>query len=212
MSSDPEMPDDDEAARAARIKAAASVGYNSGNPLWSYANKPSGPHESWQPSQLGGRIGRGLFGAPLIGLALGLVVSFVTFSAAPLFVGLLLGLLIWALIASLSKSHAERRAREGTMSRATPDYLILDALRVICLIGACIAPFVGLFAAMETLKGYHVLVGLSSGVSLLLIAAWIGLAIDIAKHAKQAAGELKELRLLLIQQSEARGKAESTKD
>jgi hypothetical protein len=101
----------------------------------------------------------------------------------------------------LTRANAARRSGEA-VPRVTPDYLILEALRVICLIGACIAPFVGLFAAMETASGYHFLIGLLSGVSLLLAAAWIGLAIDVAKHAKQAAEELKELRLLLTKQLE----------
>jgi hypothetical protein len=110
----------------------------------------------------------------------------------------------------LAMANSERRAGRN-VPRVTPDYLILDALRVICLIGACIAPFVGLFAAMETASGYHFLIGLLSGVSLLLMAAWIGLAIDIAKHAKQAAGELKELRLLLAKQLEPPNRPESAK-
>jgi hypothetical protein len=110
----------------------------------------------------------------------------------------------------LAKANAARRAGE-VVPRVTPDYLILNCLRVICLIGACLGPFVGLVAFLETNNGYHFLIGLLSGVSLLLMAAWIGLAIDIAKHAKQAAEELKELRLLLAQQLETAAKAESTK-
>jgi hypothetical protein len=110
----------------------------------------------------------------------------------------------------LAKANAARRAGE-TVPRVTPDYLILNCLRIICLIGACLGPFVGFVTFLETNNGYHFLIGLLSGVSLLLTAAWIGLAIDVAKHAKQAAEELKELRLLLAKQLEPPVQPESAK-
>jgi hypothetical protein len=116
----------------------------------------------------------------------------------------------------IARARKEMRTKSATAqpaaSQTASDYRILDGLRIVCLIGASIAPVIGFLAFLGTVNGYHLLVGLLSGVSLVLAAAWIGLAIDIAKHAKQAAGELKELRLLLTEQSEARGKAENTKD
>jgi hypothetical protein len=109
-------------------------------------------------------------------------------------------------------SLAERRAK-SVLDRSfkSPDYAILDALRVICLISAALSPLIGVLVYLESVNGYHILIGLLSGASLLLMAAWIGLAIDIAKHAKQAAGELKELRLLLAKQLEPPNRPESAK-
>jgi predicted small integral membrane protein len=115
----------------------------------------------------------------------------------------------------ISGAREEIRTKAATAqpaaSQTASDYLILNGLRIVCLIGACVAPVVGFLAFLGTVNGYHVLVGLLSGVSLVLAAAWIGLAIDIAKHTNQAAGELKELRLLLAGQSDSAAKAESTK-
>ena len=99
----------------------------------------------------------------------------------------------------LARVNAERRAKASTAQ--TPDYAALELLRVICLIGACIVPVVGLIvAALYATNEFPFLIGLAVGVLLLLISAWTKLAMDKAKHAKQAAEELKEVRLLLTQQ------------
>jgi hypothetical protein len=189
MSSDP---DADEAVRAARIKAAASVDY----PLWSYANKPSGPHESWEPGQPSGRFAG--YSWLVIGVALGLVVSFVAGSVVPLLIGMLLGLLIW-LTVSWRAVHP------------SSDYPALEFLRMICLVCACGAPLVGLVVSIVNQSWVPVLAGLLSGLSLWLTASWTKLAIDIATHTRLSACEMKELRVLLSQQSNIAAKAESAK-
>jgi hypothetical protein len=191
MSSDP---DDDEAVRAARIKAAASVDY----PLWSYANKPSGPHESWELSQPSGRFAG--YSWLLIGVALGLVVSFVAGSVVPLLIGMLLGLLIWLTVSWRAVQKA---------AKPSSDYPALDFLRMICLVCACGAPLVGLVASIVNQSWVPVLAGLLSGLSLWLTASWTKLAIDIATQTRVSACEIKELRVLLSQQSNIAAKANS---
>jgi hypothetical protein len=108
----------------------------------------------------------------------------------------------------------EPAAVEGhrAASRTASDYQIPDALRIVCLVGACLAPAVGIAAAEVSGNGYYVLLGILSAVPLAFMAACLRLAIDIAGHTKQAAGELKELRVLLAKQVETPAKAESAKE
>jgi hypothetical protein len=99
----------------------------------------------------------------------------------------------------IARASAEQREKPVAQPATTDDYVILDWLRIACLFVACIAPVAGLIALTSTGNGYLFVFGLVSALPLMLAAAWLGLAIDIARHTKQAAGELRELRILLAQ-------------
>jgi hypothetical protein len=98
-------------------------------------------------------------------------------------------------------ARANGEGRKSVFTQPLPDYAVLNGLQIICLIGAALSPIIGLVISMDTASAYHFFMGLLSGVSRLLTAAWIGLAIDIARHTKQTASELVKLRQLLAGQS-----------
>jgi hypothetical protein len=118
--------------------------------------------------------------------------------------------------AEVEKGQEEQRTKSGTPQPATSrpfsDYLLLDILRIVCLVGACLSLPIGIVVALATESGFPLLVGLAVCISFGLASAWTELAIDIARHAKQAAAELKEVRLLLAQQRDVPTKAKNARE